>query len=67
MNQQQPQQQQQKNRKSKWIHPSLGILNLPIVAIVISVGLLRFAFRGVVAINRTVYQIASRAEKWART
>ncbi|WP_028195463.1 hypothetical protein [Paraburkholderia fungorum] len=57
--------QQQQYRRSKWIHPSLGILNLPIAAIAISVGLLRYAFRIVASINRGMYRIASRVEQWA--
>ncbi|VVE16147.1 MULTISPECIES: hypothetical protein [Pandoraea] len=45
MNQQQQHLNQQR-RRPKWIHPSLGILNLPIAAIVLLVGMLRYAFRG---------------------
>lgn len=57
--------QQQQYRRSKWLHPSLGILNLPIAAIAISIGLLRFIYRGVVAFNGAVYRFASRVEQWA--
>lgn len=57
---------QQRNRaRSKWIHPGLGILNLPIAATVLSVALLRVAIRGLASINRATYRVASRAEQWA--
>ena len=58
--------QQQQYPRSKWIHPSLGILNLPIAVIVISVRVLRFAYRKVKEIDGAVYRIASRVELWAR-
>jgi hypothetical protein len=57
--------QQQQYRRSKWLHPSLGILNLPIAAIAISIGLLRYVYRGLVAVNGAVYRFASRVEQWA--
>lgn len=52
------QQQQPQYRRSKWLHPSLGILNLPIAAIAISIMLIRLVFRGFAAIKGAVYRFA---------
>lgn len=57
--------QQRQSSRSKWIHPGLGILNLPIAAILLSVAFLRIAFRGLATINRALYRVAVRGEQWA--
>ncbi len=57
--------QQRQHSRSKWIYPGLGVLNLPIAAVLLSVALLRVTFRGLATINRALYRIASRTEQWA--
>ncbi|UIF89417.1 hypothetical protein [Cupriavidus sp. UYPR2.512] len=55
--------QQRHHSRSKWIHPTLGILNLPIAAGLLAVAALRVTFRGLASLNRTTYRVASWAEQ----